>query len=145
MSNQPYKGQVYTVREIQSLDLRDNAFLRFKTPEAYGGHYVPMQDDGITEELLTVIGELRFEYIRTTSEWIPLFNCVSSPEEVAAAIDFELSLNPYGDGLGCWVTAKGHYVEQDYTWQGDGLIASYMDEAEPAPQHLIDFRNRHAV
>lgn len=102
-TNHPSRLRTYTLTQVFDLDLPDSPSLGFK----YEGVRTVVQDSHVTvEELLSVPGfaNTRWEYIRTTNEWIPVFSAVDD-EAVVACVDVE----PYfGIEPGnFWVTPKG--------------------------------------
>lgn len=145
MSNYPKQGQVYTVREIQSLTLKDSPFLQVPAPESMGGGIVVIQTNDGTDDWVAVAEHLEFRYVYTTEEWIPIFSYAGKLEDLAGAVDFELHLSDRdSDPVIAYATIKGHYIDQDYTWVGDRLTAPWMadDETVAAPQHLIVARDK---
>lgn len=145
MSNYPKQGQVYTVREIQSLTLKDSPFLQVPAPETLGGGIVVIQTNDGGDDWVAAAEHLEFRYVYTTDEWIPIFSYAGKLEDLAGAVDFELHLSDRDDDpVIAYATIKGHYIDQDYKWVGDRLSALWMaeDETVPAPQHLIVARDK---
>ena len=137
----PRPGTVYTVREINELELKDTPFLRVPVPERFGGSSAtPIQFDVSLDTLIPVIGDLEFEYQRTTHEYIPLFIYRGSPDKLAMVLDFALDRDPHADAIGCWVTVKDFRQEQDYRWDESGtkFVSDYAEY--PAPDFLIAAR-----
>ncbi len=112
MSNYPKCNSVYTYRQIHNeLELDDSPHLGF----THKGIQTVIQTSHLAEEdLLAIPGmsESLWTYVRTTSEWIPIFRAVDN-EAVVALVDIEPSVNHYKDQLPAWwVTPKGFPREQ---------------------------------
>lgn len=119
----PVRFQTYTTREIlNELFLRDSPTLLIP----WCGKETPVQDTHVTEhELEQVPGlmDLKWEYIKTTDEWIPVFKC-NDVEAAMKCFDVEVTVDPY---LGVheqlyWITPKGFPQEQYYKRLPDGSI-----------------------
>lgn len=83
MSNQPVRGNEYTMAEIDNLELKDSPFLLFKDC----GLTLNIQGEGCP------FPEMKWRYAMTTHEWIPLFYAVDN-KEVAEKI---LAYREYGE------------------------------------------------
>ncbi len=79
MSQQcPVRNQIYTLHEIYKLDLKDSPCLEFRTKD---GKAEPIQYVHLNEEeLLNLLGNTQWKYVRTTHEWIPIFVAVDSAQ-----------------------------------------------------------------
>jgi hypothetical protein len=112
----PRVGQVYSSEEIlRNLDLRDTPFFMFM----FNDHRVVIQTSHMTDsEVLSVekFSDVRWKYIRETSEWIPIFHAVDN-DEILRLVNIEKSTDNYDGGDGYWVTLVGHHREQ---YNGDG-------------------------
>lgn len=78
---QPVRGQVYTMKQIDDeLVLRDSPFLYFFDAE---GEKKVIQTSHSNSDLSDFAewSNIRFNYIRETDEWIPLFNVVEEDNE----------------------------------------------------------------
>lgn len=121
----PQRNAEYTISEIcHDLMLKDSPYLRVYLPSVEIYSFEPdavIQDSHITqEELAQRLEGLSFKYILTTDEWIPVFNCVNTEEEILAKIDLDVSLDPHnkshegGDFVNLFVVPKGTVFEQFY-------------------------------
>lgn len=75
--NYPLPGRVYTLREIQDLDLRDGPALGFYLEGKT--HYIQDAHFCSGEEFMNSVpgfADTEWRYIRETNEWIPLFQYV---------------------------------------------------------------------
>lgn len=109
MSKLPRRGEEYSFEELLQLTLDDDANLSF----VHEGLNAVIQSTHITDaELLSVPGfsQTRWRYIRTTSEWIPIFHAVDS-EEVLKCVDVEPSACKFTTPH-WWATPKGFPREQ---------------------------------
>jgi hypothetical protein len=111
--NHPIKGWAYTLREIlEELDLDDSPSLLV----ALNGRCGPVQDSHLTDkQLLSVpgIAETRWEYIRTTHEWIPCFTYVGEVDVIKACIQWEPYLKfDKTDSGAWWITPVGFPRQQ---------------------------------
>jgi hypothetical protein len=106
----PVRGQKYTLAEVEKLQLRDSAFLMLTlvkpgSSEGYLDQY-PIQTSHFHMDDLLKIPEWagsRWKYMYETTEWIPVFYCVSEDEElVKGLVDVE-KLHDYD---GWWVVPK---------------------------------------
>lgn len=101
----PQRNQIYSTREIYTaLKLDDAPFLRVNIKD----RSAPVQTDHCTtEQLLAVPGfaDLRWRYLYTTREWIPIFSAVDD-SAVLACIDVTASTDEYESNPGWWVTPK---------------------------------------
>lgn len=85
----PVRGQGYTLLQIRMLDLLDSPHLGVYIDDLQ--KWCPIQDTCVeTEQEDTIyntegIRDLQWTYIRTTSEWIPVFRL--SPEQSRLAIE----------------------------------------------------------
>jgi hypothetical protein len=102
----PRRGVVYTLRQIlEDLDLDDGPSLGFNSEF---GHAV-IQNSHVTDaQLLSVPGlaDTRWRYVRTTHEWIPVFEATDDAA-VCACVDVS---KDYDELMQCddiWVTPKG--------------------------------------
>lgn len=111
------RGNVYTSEQIyKELKLLDCPFLYFHVKD--GEQYSVIQTSHVMDDdLLAIPGfkDLRWIYIRTTLEWIPVFHAVND-EEVQKLIDYEKAVDPHKEqkDWGYWVTPKGHPRQQQY-------------------------------
>lgn len=106
----PQRGATYTTREVLSLELLDSPHFGF----CIDGRRTVIQNSHCSdEELLAQPGmaDVRWEYIRTTDEWIPVFRAVDDAA-VLAVVDVEPSRYQYDDEGSMWVTPKGLPREQ---------------------------------
>lgn len=102
----PVRGNVYTSKEVFGLYLLDGPFFLFW----HNDEKCVIQTSHLSEEdLLKVPGfsELQWKYIKTTDEWIPVFEAVSDTD-VLVTVD----IAPCVGEDGYWVTPKGHPREQ---------------------------------
>jgi hypothetical protein len=116
MKMKPIRGNVYTTLQIyQDLDLLDNPFLRFMID----GSIAVIQDSHVaTETLLSSVpklAELKWQYVRTTHEWIPLFRAV---DDAAVLETVDVAKDRDGD---FWVTPKG-FPRPDAVFYGVTLV-----------------------
>lgn len=123
----PKPGALYTAEQIlNDLDLDDTPHWQFH----HEGKLCVVQDAHLTrQELLSVPGfaETTWTYIRTTSEWIPLFTATSA-SAVRDCVDIEPRIDPYLDDAGFWVTPKGFQRAQYYKRNADGEVVRYDGE-----------------
>ncbi|BCM95215.1 hypothetical protein [Burkholderia phage FLC6] len=124
MREMPRMNAFYTLEQVQNhLILKDSAFLQFE----YQGQTATIQDSDLTIEQMLALPGLKdtiWQYLYTTSEWIPIFKA-RDLEEVLKFVDIEQeNLAPYArdDKPGWWVTFKGHPRAQYY--DKDGNVAS---------------------
>ena len=79
----------YTTAEVFQLELLDQPFLMVY----YKEEWHPIQTSCIDEEVvIKAFPDILWKYIRTTSEWIPLFYCVESEralEKLEVIVDYE--------------------------------------------------------
>jgi len=117
----PVSRNVYTLNQIvNELDLKDSPSLSFIAPNINGVKVesVVQTSHMLLEDLLKVpgFGETKWRYIRTTSEWIPLFDHVGS-EPMSEFLDMEEYIDPYlnfGDEPAIFSVPKGYPREQYY-------------------------------
>jgi hypothetical protein len=117
MKQFPITGKRYTLAQIvNDLELDDSPFLRVNME----GTQVPLQTSHfLKEDLLKVEGwaELEFVYVRTTSEWIPLFNLVPEHKEKFVSL-CDVRTTIYTDWDVCedgyWITPKAFPRKQYY-------------------------------
>lgn len=105
----PRRGVIYTLRDIlEKLQLDDSPFL-------YCDGGVIQTSHVTNEQLLSVPGmaETRWEYLRTTSEWIPLFLSVDSSGTVP--VDVEPNTDPDAKPGSLWITPRG-FPRKQYVW-----------------------------
>lgn len=114
---QPVRSQVYTLHTILTqLSLQDSPILEIWV----GEEKTAIQDSHVCAvELLAVPGwsELRFTYLRTTDEWIPIFRIASEDEAaVLELVTVENEINYKGEREPdqYWVVPKAFPREQDY-------------------------------
>lgn len=111
--NNPVKGSVYTLAQVFDLNLLDSPSLGF----SYSGRQCVIQDSHVTvEELLTVpdLALTEWRYVRTTNEWIPVFEAVKN-DAVIACVDIEPEFDPHEEtSERFWVTPKGFPRPQYY-------------------------------
>jgi hypothetical protein len=104
----PKAGQVYTLAQIENeLNLDDSPSLSFRRIDGKRGL---MQTSHLTkEELLSIPGmaDSEWQYLRTTSEWIPLFTYVGVADP-KTLVDVEPWEDDFGDQPDLlWITPKG--------------------------------------
>lgn len=117
----PVSRHIYTLDQIvNELNLKDSPHLCFTAPNVNGVKVesVVQTSHMLLEDLLKVpgFGETKWRYIRTTSEWIPLFDYVGS-EPMSEFLDMEEYLDPYlnfGDEPAIFSVPKGYPREQYY-------------------------------
>lgn len=119
----PRRGQVYTFAQICKLELRDSPHLGFDHPHHTLKHVkcqCVIQESHITvEQSLSVPGfaSTKWEYIRETHEWIPVFKYVDE-RPITEFVDMEPEVDHpaivQGRTLGWWVTLKGFPRQQYY-------------------------------
>lgn len=111
----PESGKVYTLAEIEELELRDSPFLQLTlvipgSKEGYLGQY-PIQTSHCTaEDLLKIPGwaNSRWRFVLETREYIPVFLC-RDEELVRSLVDVEVSND---DNQGYWITPKAYSRKQ---------------------------------
>lgn len=112
-TNNPVKGSIYDLAEVFDLNLLDSPSLGF----SYNGRQCVIQDSHVTvEEVLSVPGlaATEWRYVRTTSEWIPVFEAINDAA-VIACLDIEPEFDPHDeDAERFWVTPKGFPRSQYY-------------------------------
>lgn len=111
--NRPSRGHEYNFVEICNLDLDDDPYLGF-THEGKRGVVQTTHVDN--SDLLEAPGfaNTKWRYIRTTSEWIPVFESVDV-ESLLKCVDIEPSTDIHSDPH-WWVTPKG-YPREQYVWE----------------------------
>lgn len=97
----PQRGHVYSLRDIlTALELQDSPSLQYRNNPIQTAHLT-------SEQLLSVPGmaETRWQYLRTTIEWIPIFVHADGdvPVDVEPNVDHPKLL---------WITPKGFPREQ---------------------------------
>lgn len=121
----PESGKVYTLAEIEELELRDSPFLQLTlvipgSKDGYISQY-PIQTSHCTAEDLLKIPEWansRWMFVLETSEWIPLFRVHSDDENlVRSLVDIEVSND---DSQGYWITPKA-YPRKQYEEMDNGI------------------------
>jgi hypothetical protein len=103
----PWTDRVYTLRRVLSLDLLDSPSLGF----TWRGHQHVIQTSHLTDaELLAVpaLANTQWRYMRTTHEWIPVFELVSPVEDLLRCLDIVLYHDSVWDCHDTMVTPKGH-------------------------------------
>ena len=125
----PERGQVYTLREIETgLYLRDSACLNF-THEGIESCVQGHPDIDFTQP--SAIADSEWRYVRETDEWIPVFRYAGTTP-IDELLHIEPSLNYYNgkrDG-GYHAYFKGHEVKQYFS---EGVVAA-PDAQEPLPE-----------
>ena len=122
-TNTPVKGSTYNLVEVFDLSLLDSPSLSF----LYNGHQCVIQDSHVTvEEVLSVPGlaATEWRYVRTTSEWIPVFEAIND-DAVIACLDIEPEIDPYAEPDArerFWVTPKGFPRSQYYVPFSKGRV-----------------------
>jgi len=111
----PKKGGKYTTRQLLTqLTLEDSPFLVISPRDDldFGSSYfvdgyrqVPgslntstLQSSHLSDEQLlenSAFAELQWEYVRTTSEWIPVFKYVGRSEELSSLVRVEFSVDDF--------------------------------------------------
>jgi len=119
----PRSGQVYSLKEIMGLYLRDSPCLG----GLVAGRMAYIQDSHLTEEeLLAVPGaaESQWKYIRETDEWIPIFHFEGPENGIAAFCDLSYAWDwqkkEYDREEALYVTPKGHSSRQYEEPEGNG-------------------------
>lgn len=119
--NNPVKGSIYTLAQVFDLNLLDSPSLGF----SYSGRQCVIQDSHVTvEELLTVqhLAATEWRYVRTTKEWIPVFEAVNN-DAVIACLDIEPEFDPLEESSErFWVTPKGFPRPQYYVPYSRGRV-----------------------
>lgn len=141
----PVQGRVYTFAEVCKLDLLDSPsmcmFIDLDHP-THGEIRVDtcIQTSHLTEEEhLQVPGmaESKWRYIRTTSEWIPIFNFAgTNPEslvDIQLDTDFDREYDPHKVRL--WCTPKGHKRVQYYETVRDNGDLFILDKFYNTRRH----------
>ncbi len=105
MKNLPKTNAVYSTLQVETeLKLLDSPFLRVQ----YKGNYYPIQTSHLIPEDSYLknaeIAALKWKYIKTTAECIPLFNAVDSEEVLKHCIIQEV---PYFDEIEIMIQFKG--------------------------------------
>lgn len=119
-TNNPVKGSTYNLAEVFDLNLLDSPSLGF----FYNGRQCVIQDSHVTvEEVLSVAGlaATEWRYVRTSSEWIPIFDAVDS-DAVIACLDIEPVYDPYEESESFWATPKGFPRSQYYVPFSKGRV-----------------------
>ena len=107
----PKRGVNYRYEQLQLLDLGDSPALNIPGVGV-------IQDSHLTvDEMLTVpeFKDTEWKYIRTTDEWIPIFEAVDS-EAVLKCVDVTDCIGAFDNPGDKWITPKGFPREQ-YTGQ----------------------------
>lgn len=124
----PKRGEVYTVKQIVTeLKLRDSPFLCSEITNPLGEKVeVVIQTAWCTEEqLIPIMGDDRYRYIRETDEWIPVFHFTGTEEEFLKSVECGVTLDPYlkeDDPVGMTVWPKGTEYSQYYTVNEDHTV-----------------------
>jgi hypothetical protein len=89
--SQPVRGTVYSLSEVNTLDLLDSPFLGF---EYNGARFTIQNQWGISPEMEVAAANTQWRYQRTTDEWCPLFECADVeallPHVEAYVVDAEV-------------------------------------------------------
>lgn len=123
----PVKNTAYDLRTILTqLSLQDSPHLGIYVE----GERAPIQDSHFTpEQLLAVPGwaELRFTYLHTTDEWIPIFRILDADKhKVLQLVDYEQTISSSGEYEShdeYWVVPKAFPREQYYAEKRRQLLA----------------------
>lgn len=112
--NYPRIGSVYTYAQVCELDLQDSPFLMIRHEE----NYWPIQTShvGYVNDkcgLLSIpsFADTQWEYIRTTSEWIPIFYYAGDESIVKQLLTIEVD---DGDPDSLLVAPKMFPFEQNF-------------------------------
>jgi hypothetical protein len=112
----PYLNNVYSTAEIMLLDLDDSPALTVFHENRKGA----IQDAHVDVCLGKIPGlaDLKWRYITTTREWIPIFHLVDGQEEaMLAVLDLVPYKNPsefaYARDDGWWITPKAYPRTQE--------------------------------
>jgi hypothetical protein len=141
--NRPVSNRVYTTLEVYELDLPDSPNLLFYVKDGSYDKSV-VQTSHITDEELLAnadFGNLRWYYLRTTSEWIPVFLLCSPTTELDKVVRVEPSLSPYDEG---WLFAYPEYAHraQYPSVAGNGeekvLVAAVNRKTSDEVQRAVD-------
>jgi hypothetical protein len=106
----PIRYNIYTTSQVFTLDLQDGPCLLYQNDS--DGTSGAIQDSHIADEWWNNpgISDLKWKYIRTTEEWIPIFHLVDGQEAAFLAC---MDIVPYeGDGIGLWIVPKGYPRKQ---------------------------------
>lgn len=124
----PVRGQIYTVKEIvNDLKLRDSPFLCSEITNPIGEKVkVVIQTSWCgDDELIPIMGDTRYKYIRETSEWIPIFEFVGTEEEFLKTVDCAVTLDQFlkqEEPVGMTVWPKGTEYIQYYKVNEDNTM-----------------------
>ncbi len=134
----PVRNVVYTAAEVYALELDDSPSLGFR----WRDRQACVQTSHVTDvQLLSVPGfaDTRWRYLRTTHEWIPVFECVYT-ELLLPCLDISLEFDSLFKRYEVWATPKG-FPREWYTYDPDKgveTIEVYSDVTVTTPGELGD-------
>jgi len=142
----PVRGQVYSSEDVLTkLRLDDSPFFMF----VHEGKRCVVQHSHVTDEQLLEqpqgFRHLTWKYLRTTEEWIPIFDAVDNAS-VYKCVDIEPTINAVFDDDPFWVTPKGLPREQyhyPYPDPADVIVATTseleaLQTTEPGAEPIDD-------
>ena len=99
----PIPGQHYSLEQVFQLELLDSPSLMC----CIEGEPSVIQDSHCTSDELVAspLGGTQWRYVRTTSEWVPLFQFVG-PGQITEFVTWEKDINSDGFGSWFWVCPK---------------------------------------
>jgi hypothetical protein len=107
--NLPVRGEVYTLKEVLQLQLRDGPSLIIQNPRGKFPAEGVIQNGHVTDsELLSVPGfaETRWKFSHETSEWIPIFH-YTEEIDIRTFVDIEVYEDVLEERPVLWITPKG--------------------------------------
>lgn len=126
--HKPIRGQVYTVKEIvNDLRLRDNPCLCSEITNPVGEKVEVVIQTSCCgdDDLIRIMGDARYRYIKETFEWIPIFEFVGTEEEFLKTVDCAVTLDQFlkeEDPVEMTVWPKGTDYTQHYEVNEDNTM-----------------------
>lgn len=139
----PISRTVYTMDQIlNELKLDDSPCLLFNFPTVKGVEEEMVIQESHNFANLGTLGHLTFRYIRTTHEWIPVFQYVGDVAELVKHLDFKLALDPLGwrsnqEGFGTYAYAKGDDYPRYYELVNGQLVMPGGEIAECKSEEML--------
>lgn len=114
-NKRPIAGQIFSYAQLAELDLMDSPCLGIHVQHSYlNVQHAHDLDIGKVGEIMAAT---KWRYVRTTDEWIPVFECVT-PDELNVAVDIVLATRY--QRVEAFMTPKGGMWPADHISIDDG-------------------------
>ena len=137
----PTRGRVYSYEELINLRNVESPCLMVKLLiPGFTTDFQPIQSYD-TEAEMESLKALSFKYIKTTDEYIPVYHCVNTEEEILKVVDIDVYLDNFSEEekpVSLWICPKSDPKNQFYKLSEGNMVSNSYEEPRPLREALVN-------